>query len=166
MHRCETAGARSPQQAEQKCFGLIVARVAESGHVRVEMHARALEKAVSRTPGCILDGSSFPPGKISYISAIDEQRPREGRGDAGAEPLIGGCGRPQLVVEMRETDHAKLAAQIELAQQVRERDRVGPAGQRDDHPGVAPRQIMSSDGLPNAVKQLHGVGQERQEGCP
>ena len=157
MHRCQPAGACPSQQAEQKRFGLIVTRVAQGGHVRVEVHARSLEKSVPRASRRILDGPPLPSGEISYVLAIDEQRLLEGRGHVGAEPLIAGRGRPQLMVEMRETDDAKLAGQVERAQQVRERDRVGPAGQRDDHAGIAPRKIMSSDSPPDAVNQLHNL---------
>ena len=140
----------------------------QGGDVPLEVHARALQESVPRASRRILDGPPLPSGEISYVLAIDEQRLLEGRGHVGAESLIAGRGRPQLMVEMRETDDAKLAGQVERAQQVRERDRVGPAGQRDDHAGIAPRKIMSSDGLPDAVNQLHGVGQggrDRLEGA-
>jgi len=71
------------------------------------------------------------------------------------------------MVEMRETDEADLAGQVELAQQVRERDRVGPTRQGDDHAGITPRKVTSSDGLPDAIEQLHDFrleGLERRDG--
>jgi hypothetical protein len=71
------------------------------------------------------------------------------------------------MVEMREADEADLAGQVELTQQLRERDRVGPARQRDDHACVTPRKVTSSDGLPDAIEQLHDFrleGLERRDG--
>ena len=118
-----------------------------------------------RAPRCILDGPPLASGEISYVLPIDEQRLLEGRRHARRRTAHRRTRpAPQLMVEMRETDEAKLAGQVELAQQVRERDRVGPAGQRDDHAGIAPRKIMSPDGLPDAIKQLHSLGQEGLEG--
>ena len=71
------------------------------------------------------------------------------------------------MVEMRETDEADLAGQVELAQQVRERDRVGPTRQGDDHAGITSGKLTSSDGLPDAIEQLHDFrleGLERRDG--
>ncbi len=96
--------------------------MAQRDRVRVEVHARALEEAVPRASRCILDGPPLAPGEISYVLPLDEQRLIESRRHLCAEPLIAGGGRPQLMVEMREADEANLAGQVELAQQVRERD--------------------------------------------
>ncbi len=167
MHGCQAAGTRAAQQPKQKRFGLIVARVTERDRVRVEVQARALEEGMPRAMRCILDGPPLASGEISYVVPVDEQWLIEGRRHLCAEPLIARSGRPQLMVEMREADEANLAGQVELAQQVRERDRVGPARQRDDHASIAPRKVMSPDRLPDAIEHLHNFrleGLERRDG--
>ena len=63
---------------------------------------------------------------------------------------------------MREPGEAQLARRVELAQQVRERHRVGPARQRDDHARPGAGQIVAADRAPDAVEQHHRL--ERREG--
>ena len=51
------------QQPQQKRFGLIVARVAERDHVRVEVQARALEEAMPARVRRILDAIAARVGR-------------------------------------------------------------------------------------------------------
>jgi hypothetical protein len=58
------------------------------------------------------------------------------------------------MVEMRETDEATRRPGRARAAGARARQsRTRQTG--DDHAGITPRQLTSSDGLPDAIEQLH-----------
>ena len=91
------------------------------------------------------------------VFAIDDDRPAERFREGGhAEPLVAVGRGAKLMVEVRDAGEAQLAGRGELAQQMRERDGVGTARQRDDDARVAPREIVLANRLPDAVEQLHG----------
>ncbi len=70
------------------------------------------------------------------------------------------------MVEMREADQLQLAGAIEVVQQRRERDRVGPARDRRNHAGIRRRQMVALDGPADSSQQIHTgqVGRAGQVG--
>jgi hypothetical protein len=59
------------------------------------------------------------------------------------------------MVEMREARDLQIARRVQLAGEVRERDRIGSARQRDDDARVRIRQGVLTNGAPDEIEQLH-----------
>ena len=57
------------------------------------------------------------------------------------------------MIEMHEAGEAQFAGRVELAQNVRERDGVGTAGHCGEDAGVAAKQVVAADELPDAIDQ-------------
>ena len=70
------------------------------------------------------------------------------------------------MIEMGESSRPQVARRVERADEMRERDRVRSARQRDHHPRVTTRQRMLMNEPPDTVDQLHDclVGQAGQVG--
>ena len=58
------------------------------------------------------------------------------------------------MIEVRGAGGSQLARRVELAHQMRERDRVGPARQRDHDARVAPGETVRPDRPADGVNQL------------
>jgi hypothetical protein len=154
VHRSEAARASAPDQAKQERFRLIVFRVAECDDVGARFDASPFEERVARSPRCVFDGPVLARGKRTDIAAIREERPAERSGDIAAEPLVGVGGRAQLMVEMREGDEANLPRGVERSDQVRQRHRIGTAGQRDEDTRTRRRELVAPNRPPDGVEQL------------
>ena len=155
MHRREAARPGAPKQTEEEGFGLIVARVAEGDHIRIQTDARPLEKTMARRTRGILDRAVLAPRPRRDVFTFHAQRPPERCGEVGAESLVRIRGGAQLMVEMGEPGRPQLARRVERADEMRQRDRVRSARQRDHDPGVAARQRMLANEPPDAVEQVH-----------
>ena len=69
----------------------------------------------------------------------------------------------QAVIEVGNARDRQLPAGLELAQQPQERDRIGPARERDEHTIAAPHQRAATNRVEDARGQCHGQ-QTRQPG--
>ncbi len=61
------------------------------------------------------------------------------------------------MIQMGQAGDLQLAGSVELHEQVRERDRIGSARQRNDDARIASREIVPPDRLPDAIKKLHDL---------
>jgi hypothetical protein len=68
------------------------------------------------------------------------------------------------MVEVRHADDAQLASRVEAPHDVRERDGVGSARQRDRDTRIAAREVVPTDEPANAVeKRAHRVIRETRD---
>ena len=146
MHRRQASGAGAPQQPQQKRLRLIVARVADGDAVGVEVRARAIEKLVTRRMRRVLDGAPLAGGAEAHVLALDQNRPGRSLRPATRQNCSSrsACGA-KLMIEVREPGDRQFAGRLELAQQVRERHRIGAARQRDDDACPRSCQIVPAD---------------------
>ena len=72
------------------------------------------------------------------------------------------------MIQMDDAGDPQLAALRELAQEESQGNRIGAAGQRDEHAGIRTHQIVRPDRGADTVEQLHhwGWGLERPDASP
>src|SRR6185369_9658366 len=73
-HPGEAAWAGAPDEAQQKCFGLIVARVPERDDIGGKQAARPVEEFVSARPGSRLNGQVPKTRVRAHVAAIRSER--------------------------------------------------------------------------------------------
>ncbi len=155
VHRRETTRAGAAQQTQEERFRLIVARVSQRDGIGRKVRARPLEKRVPRRARRVLDRPPLAPRTRRHIFAFRKQRPAERRRLAADETLLGVGRRTKSMIEMRDAGHLQLARRGELAQQVRERHRIGSARQRHDDARCRTGQIVVANRLPDEIEQRH-----------
>ena len=112
----------------------------------------------------VLDGATLAFGAFAHVLAVDQDRHAQRAGERDAESFVAIRARhtgrvgfhAKLMIEVSEPGDGQFAGRFELAQQVRERHRVGAARQRDNHARPGPRQIVSANRAPDGRDQ-HGL---------
>ena len=155
MHRRRARGSGAANEAKEKRFGLVVARVAERDDVGRQVRSSPLEEGVARRARSVFDGASLAFGPRRHILAVRQQRQTKRGGDAFAEALVLVGRGAKLVIEMRQADDLQIARFREGLQQPDERHRIGSARERDDHARLGPREIVSANRLPDAGQKIH-----------
>src|SRR5581483_74632 len=102
-----------------------------------------------------------------HVFTVDHNRPAEVVGE-GHDGLLVARGRlAELMVEMDDAGDRQHAPAAQLAEEVRERHRVGAAGDGDGHPRAAPGQPMPCNEAPDPCSEIHagrGVGERTGAG--
>jgi hypothetical protein len=158
MHRAQATRAGAAKQAQQERLGLVVTGVTERDHTGIDTRTGAFEKGVARCAGGMLERAVFAASERGDVFAFHAQRPSERVGQFRAESLVTIRRVAKLMIEVGHADGSQLASRVEVPDDVRERDGVGPARQGDDDARVAAREVVPTDELTNPVeKRAHGV---------
>jgi hypothetical protein len=120
VHAGETARPRAANEAQEKCFRLVIACVAHRNDVGAQFDARALERLVPRRVRRTFNRSPFAPRAPGHVGTLDDDRPPESVGERTTEPLVGRRGIAELMIQVHEPGELKLANRIELGKHVRE----------------------------------------------
>ena len=145
IHCRQPARSRSADQPQQQCLGLVVARVAQRNDVGAKLPPDALEELVSLAPRGVLERPALEPRPRSNVPAIRGKGHVERTRDRSREVLVPFRIAAELMIEVRCPDQTHVASRVELAQDDREGDRVRPAGQRDDHPGISAKKQRAGE---------------------
>ena len=100
------------------------------------------------------------------IGAPGVERQPERERTLAAELLIRVRVSPaQLMIEVRDAGDLQLAELFELAQDVQQRHRIGPARQRDEHTGAARKQVVLPDRAQHPFDERHMRRREDVASC-
>ncbi len=147
--------AGASKHAHQHRLGLVVARVAGGDGVGRCTRADALEEGVARLASRLLDRLPVLLRETGDVGGFHVERHAELGGEIPAERGVpGGLGAAKAVVEMRDGDEAERASFRQLAQDPRERDRIGPPGDGRDNARAGFEQLTPS----NARQDARGEG--------
>ena len=149
----EAVRAGAADQAHQQGLGLVVPVVSRSDAVGPHPRGGAAEERVALPVAGILQRDAAAPGRPRDVHALHVDRECERCGQLAAELLVSVGRRAQSVVEVRDAGQHEPALLRELAQQQRERDRVGPAGQCGNHPRAGRYELLAPHRLQDALVQ-------------
>src|SRR5262249_37851312 len=123
---------------------------------RAARRGGAVEKGVSRPARGVLDRAPFPLGERADVDALADEPNATPPGKLRAEPLvIVGVRAAKEMIEMRDAGDRELAAGLELAQDQKQGDGVGAAGQAHQDPTPGPTQSVLLNRAPHGGKKIH-----------
>src|SRR5262249_39224969 len=144
---------------------LVVARVPKSDDTAAQPQPGSLEKRMARRAPRILERLSLAPCALRNIFAVDHDRPAERFRQPHAKSLVIVSSGTELMIEMSKPCSTQFASRVKHSNDVRERDRVGAARQRDGDESGLPGEAVQTVELTNAIDQLHSLERrERQAG--
>jgi hypothetical protein len=152
MHRRQSSGPGTAQKPKQKCFGLIVACMAQCHRFGGKPGARSGEEFIARFASRVLDRPPFSGRSGPDVFALDKKRMAEHFGDGRGESLVAIGVGAQLVIEVRETGYRQLAGFVKGMKEVRQRDRIAAAGQCHDDTCRRRRKMVALNRPPDDVK--------------
>ena len=135
-----------------------------------EARGRAIEECVPRHMRGVLDGSAGITRERRNVDALDVDRQLEPGAEVAAELRVRiGIGAAKLMVQMRRPDDPEASCVSDVAKRVQQRDRVGPARQRDSDTAAGRKQSVTADSAADGVDHFHRCvrcdGGVRCEGC-
>jgi hypothetical protein len=134
----EPGGAGAPDQSQQKGLCLIVEGVPDGDRTGIERDRRIAQKAVSGLSRRILQRASRSARERRHVRPPGDERHPASRRQIAAERLVCVCvGAAQLVIQMGRTGDHQRSATLQGPQDVQQRNRVGPARERDEHTSAA-----------------------------
>ena len=132
-HRREAARSRAARQPQNHGLRLIVARVRDRDAIGLHRCDRLPEETLARMTARDFDRHLMRLRVARHIGIADHCGNPEPIGERAAERRVRvRVGAAHVMVEMRESREHELAARGEIAQQKRERDRIGSAGHGGD----------------------------------
>ena len=87
-----------------------------------------------------------------HVEGICDELEPESAGELPAECFIAIRSRSEAVIEMYGSDDGEIAMRRQLAQNERQRDRVGASGESDEHTRTGRTQIVPADGAADLLK--------------
>jgi hypothetical protein len=152
MHRTEASGPGAAKEAQQERFRLIVPGMAECYDVSAQLRTGSFQERVTGGSSSVFDRPTAPPRQIPDIRAVDDERAVQRVSNFDAKRLVAVSVLAQFMIEVRQANQAALAQPIELIEQVRQGDRIGPARGRRHHGGCRVKQVVAPDRRANAIQ--------------
>ena len=144
----EPGQAGAAHQLQQERLGLVVLRVCprRCGPRRSLAAARS-RNVVAQPARGVFERQPLRRGVCADVDALDDDRQAEPRGKLAAElPRRARPSRRSRWLRCARPTTVKLAMLGQLEEQQRQRDRVGPAGQPDEHAAARRAQAVAADG--------------------
>ena len=159
-HAGEPVNPRTPEEIEEHGLRLVVRGVTQRDPSGAEGDGRVFQELVAAFARGVFEGDASPAGGRRDIDFAGTHRKPERFGERSHE--LGVLGRllaPDSMVEVREHESRELAPLSRLAHHPRQRDRIRPARNRNDHrSGIGPAQHLYDVGWQLRSFPWHGTG--------
>ena len=120
--------------------------------------ARSKNSCRAACAACSIE-TPAPRAQRRDIDPLDVERHPEVRGEVAAKLLVGVClGAAQLMVQVRGAGDVKALGLGELAQHEQQRDRIGAAGQSDNHAAPRRKQSIAANRAADGVDDYGALG--------
>ena len=154
-HRRKAARARAARQPQNHGLRLIVAGMRDRDAIGLRPMRSPPEKTLARVAPGDFDRHLVRLRIAGHVGIADHRGHAEPIGERPAERRVRvGLGAANVMIEMREPGEHDLAARGEVAQQERERDRVGSAGHRRDHTRARRPERMPGGVATHAIDEI------------
>jgi hypothetical protein len=161
VHSTQTARASAPEQPKQKCFGLVVARVAHRHRGRIQTGGCPLEERVTRIVRRVLGRRTGVAREPGNVEALHDQWQGQAGGQTPAEFLVPvGFFAAELMVEMSRAGNLESLVSGDIPQHAEQCYRIRPARQRHKHTGARLNQGVPPERAPDALNQWQVIGDE------
>ena len=162
MNTAQPPRPGATEQTQQERLGLIVARVPRRDDVGAELGRDPFEELVARPPAGILERRAEPGGQRPHVNQIRAKRYRPlGRHRAAELFVLARC-LAQAVIEVRDAGNRQLPRALELAEQPRQRDRIGASRERDEHTIAPAHERKTTNRVEDALGKCHRVRQTNE----